>query len=137
MTFQTGNPLCRHPTCGVVHYRGGGSALSCRFENPFVDHTIPNNKDYYIETHLHIGQHVQNSKKGQDRTIITSGGPGIGHSGCCGLTIGYNLRDGTLHVEDENWTGGHHQKSHAFVMMADMAVVVVHHVAVYCCIIVW
>ena len=96
----------RHPTCGVVHYRGGGGcAPSCRFENPFVEHTTPN-KDYIIDTTLHIGSHVQNSKKGQDRTIIASGGPGDGRTGCCAIGIGLNNSDGTAHAELEDWYDG-------------------------------
>jgi hypothetical protein len=55
-----------------------------------------------------MGSHVQNSKKGLDRTVITSGGPGNGREGSCAIGIGLNNSDGSAHAQVEDWYDGRH-----------------------------
>jgi hypothetical protein len=92
--------------CGRAHV-GGTLRDSCRYEKDFG----VNFQNYRVNTNVAVGGKTDQVSNSENRLEITSGGPGIGHGGCCGFSICYNLRDGTLHVEDENWSGGHHQTS--------------------------
>jgi hypothetical protein len=83
----------------------GGKRDTCRWVAN-VDSNIKDN-DYAIDCDVTLGNRSTDNEWPHDdpRVEITSGGPGSTGKNCCGFTMSINIKDGTLHMESEDWSG--------------------------------
>jgi hypothetical protein len=105
-TGTTSKPVGKRE-CRVGNLSSHGKRDTCRWN---FDTTVGHN-DYAIDCDVTLGQGPPQSTdsewpKDEPRLEITSGGPGSTSHNCCGWTVAVNNKDGTLHLETEDWSPG-------------------------------
>ena len=86
---------------------------TCRM-NGDVDPLVGDN-DYAIDCDVTLGNCLTDSEwpKENPRVEITSAGPGSHDGLCCGFTVSVNIKDGTLHMESEDWSHASGKEGHS------------------------
>jgi hypothetical protein len=89
-----------------------GKRDTCRWVAD-VDQIVTDN-DYAVDCDVTLGNRSADSEWPHDdpRVEITSGGPGSTGKNCCGFTMSINIKDGTLHMESEDWSGASGKVGH-------------------------
>jgi hypothetical protein len=105
--------------CHIGNLSSHGKRDTCRWN---FDATVGDN-DYAIDCDVTLGQGPPQSTdsewpKDEPRLEITSGGPGSTSHNCCGWTVAVNNKDGTLHLETEDWSPGKKMSTTGTVYLA-------------------